>query len=38
MNDIIIPLSTAILGGLIGTYFGARFLNMRLGPRSQNQI
>lgn len=29
MNEILIAISTAIIGGLVGTYFGARFLNMR---------
>lgn len=29
MANFIIALSTALIGGLIGTYFGARFLNMR---------
>lgn len=29
MSEILIVLLTAIIGGLIGTYFGARFLNMR---------
>lgn len=29
MANIIIALLTALIGGLIGTYFGARFLNMR---------
>ena len=29
MNEILIAILTAIIGGLVGTYFGARFLNMR---------
>ena len=29
MANFIIALLTALIGGLIGTYFGARFLNMR---------
>ena len=29
MNEFLIAISTAIIGGLIGTYSGARFLNMR---------
>lgn len=27
--SILVPILTAVIGGLIGTYFGARFLNMR---------
>ena len=29
MNEIIIAFLTALVGGLIGTYGGARFLNLR---------